>query len=256
MTSPDDRAPASLPGAVTTAAGGIARVFSRVLSSAVLDLSSGIARLGEVAHAVGTGREISPATLRVRVVILRDESGVPLTTVDAVRPALATAARVLQDGAGVRVRVLGIDVLDRPGSPALLDTSAHQALLWDDILGRTSLFRELAEQGADLVAVGVPVTVVVVRSIDGRVTGCSLGINADWVVAEASLFDHARPEKYDETVLVHELGHALNLPHLKDPANLMHPESSPPGKVRGTALRRWQAAIIQTNRHVVPGVAR
>ena len=36
----------------------------------------------------------------------------------------------------------------------------------------------------------------------------------------------------------------------------MHPESSPPGTIRGTALRRWQAAIIQANRHVVPGVAR
>ncbi len=255
MTAPDDRSAASLAGSVTTAAGGLARALSRFIGSAVLDVSSGIARVGEAVHAVGTGRELSPATLRVRVAILRDEAGAPLTTAAAVEPALATAARVLQDGAGVRVRVLGVQVLDRPGTPAQLDTSAHQALLWDDIRGRTSLFREIAEQGSDLVAVGVPVTVVVVRSIAGRVTGCSLGINADWVVAEASLFDRARPDKYDETVLVHELGHALNLPHLRDPANLMHPESSPPGTIRGTALRRWQAAIIQANRHVIPGVS-
>ena len=86
-----------------------------------------------------------------------------------------------------------------------------------------------------------PVTVIVVREIAGNTTGCSLGMTADWVVCQASLFDPADPHGYDETVLAHELGHALNLPHHRDPANLMFPTSSPPEHVRGTALRRWQA---------------
>ena len=264
MTGPEER---SLPATATAAIGGITRAASRALGSALLDLTSGIARIGEVARAVGSGQSIPPAVLRVRVVILRDETGTPLTSADAVRPALVVAERALLHGAGIRTRVLGVDVLDQPGTPATLDTRAHQALLWDDILGRTALFREVAAQSHtdvtgteqrrrvsdDVVPIGVPVTVVVVRSVAGRITGCSLGINADWVVVEASLFDPSRPQSYDETVLAHELGHALNLPHLRDPGNLMHPESSPPGRIRGTALRRWQAAILQANRHVVPG---
>ena len=54
---------------------------------------------------------------------------------------------------------------------------------------------------------------------------------------------------------MHELGHALNLPHFKDRQNLMFPASSPPGDLRGTRLQGWQTAILQANRHVVPGVS-
>ena len=95
---------------------------------------------------------------------------------------------------------------------------------------------------------------IVVRDIAGRVTGCSLGISADWVIVQASLFDRAQPHTYDETVLAHELGHALNLPHFRDRQNLMFPASSPPGDLRGTKLQGWQTAILHANRHVVPGV--
>ena len=64
---------------------------------------------------------------------------------------------------------------------------------------------------------------IVVRNIAGRVTGCSLGISADWVIVQAALFDPEQPHTYDETVLVHELGHALNLPHHRAKQNLMFP---------------------------------
>ena len=100
------------------------------------------------------------------------------------------------------------------------------------MLGRLDHFRPYLPPPETMAA---PVTVVVVRTIAGNTTGCSLGMTADWVVCQASLFDAADPHSYDETVLVHELGHALNLPHHKDPANLMFPSSSPPEHVRGTA---------------------
>ena len=57
---------------------------------------------------------------------------------------------------------------------------------------------------------------IVVRDIAGRVTGCSLGISADWVIVQAPLFDREQPGTYDETVVAHEIGHALNLPHHRD----------------------------------------
>jgi hypothetical protein len=101
-----------------------------------------------------------------------------------------------------------------------------------------------------------PITAIVVRDIAGRTTGCSLGISADWVVVQAGLFDADRPHEYDETVLVHELGHALNLPHHPSADNLMYYSSSPPEHVRGTRLNAVQRAVINANRHVVPGVRR
>jgi hypothetical protein len=35
----------------------------------------------------------------------------------------------------------------------------------------------------------------------------------------------------------------------------MFPASSPPSDLRGTQLQGWQTAILQANRHVVPGVS-
>ncbi len=92
-------------------------------------------------------------------------------------------------------------------------------LLLDDVLGRTEFYRRhSAPVDLSTAVVGAPITVIVVRDIAGRVTGCSLGISADWVIVQASLFDKVRANTYDETVLVHELGHALNLPHCPDAA--------------------------------------
>ena len=55
---------------------------------------------------------------------------------------------------------------------------------------------------------------------------------------------------------MHELGHALNLPHHRAEQNLMFPASSPPGDLRGTTLQGWQTAVLHANRHVVPGISR
>jgi hypothetical protein len=234
---------------------GLTRTASRAVGGLALDVSSGLARAGEAAKAALTGETIGPATLRVHVVILSDEAGRPLTTAAAMTPSLDLAGNVLAAESGIRVRLTGIQVIDEPAPARALDPRANRRLLLDDVLGRTEFYRRHAAP-VDLssAVVGAPVTVVVVRNIDGRVTGCSLGISADWVIVQASLFDRDRPTTYDETVLVHELGHALNLPHFRDRQNLMFPASSPPGDLRGTSLQGWQTAILHSNRHVVPGV--
>jgi hypothetical protein len=135
-----------------------------------------------------------------------------------------------------------------PAPTSALDPHANRGLLLDEVLGRLDHFQPYLPPPATIAS---PVTVVVVRNIAGNTTGCSLGMTVDWVVCQASLFDASRPDAYDETVLVHELGHALNLPHHKDKANLMFPSSSPPTDVRGTALQGWQALVLRTNRHTV-----
>ncbi|MET0866224.1 MAG: matrixin family metalloprotease [Nakamurella sp.] len=235
---------------------GLARTASRAVGGLALDASSGLARAAEAAKAAVTGDTIGPATLRVAVVILSDHDG-PLTSAAAIAPSIDTAGTVLSQESGIRVRLTGIQVIEEVAPARALDPRANKRLLLDDVLGRTEFYRRHSAP-VDLASavVGAPITVVVVRNIDGRVTGCSLGISADWVIVQASLFDKTQPHTYDETVLVHELGHALNLPHVRDRQNLMFPASSPPGELRGTTLAGWQTAILQANRHVVPGIAR
>lgn len=235
---------------------GLTRTASRALGGLALDISSGVARVGEAAKAAVAGEKIGPATLRMNVVILSDEAGRPLTSPEAMRPSIELAGSVLTAESGIRVRLTGIQVIEEPAPALALDPRANRRLLLDDVLGRTEFYRRhSAPVDLSSAVVGAPVTVIVVRNIAGRVTGCSLGISADWVIVQASLFDQEQPAAYDETVLVHELGHALNLPHFKDKQNLMFPVSSPPGDLRGTTLQGWQTAILHSNRHVVPGIS-
>ena len=234
---------------------GVTRAMTRAVGAATLDVSSGVARAGEAAHAAVTGQRIGPATLRVRVVILSDGLGRPLTTEDRLTSSIERADGVLSAGAGIRLRLAGVQVEPEPAPPQALAPHANRRLLLDDVLGHTDFYRRVsATAPLPGVTIGVPITVIVVRDIAGKVTGCSLGISADWVIVQASLFDRAQVNTFDDTVLVHELGHALNLPHHPDRDNIMFPASSPPAGVRGTGVRGWQAAVLNANRHVIPGV--
>lgn len=234
----------------------LGRTATRAVGGLALDAANGVLTAADTVRAAVTGQDVGPATLRVHVVILSDEKGRPLCAPAQVQPSLRTADEVLREQADIRVRVARLQVIDEPAPSRALDPRANKRLLLDDVLGRTEFYRRhQAPVNVSAAVVGTPVTVVVVREIAGRTTGCSLGISADWVIVQASLFDRSNSGTYDETVLVHELGHALNLPHVRDPRNLMFPQSSPPDGVRGTRLHPWQEAVLHANRHVVPGVA-
>jgi len=235
---------------IATVLGGALRNVGGTAKAAVTDLVAGGAHVGELVSDRLADRQPRDAVLRVAVLILSDPSG-PLCTEKQVRPALDRADAILREQAGIRVRTVAVQVITDPAPAETLDPRANQRLLLDDIRGNTGFFRRhLPAAGT----IGAPVTVVVVRDIDGRTTGCSLGMTADWVVCQRSLFDAGNPAGYDETVLAHELGHALNLPHHSDRQNLMFPSSSPPECLRGTALRPWQRLVLNANRHTVPGV--
>lgn len=245
MSGPTPRELAALPA-------GAARILGATARAMVLDAAAAAGRVAERMGDRAAGRSRALATLPVRLLILSDESGTPLLEPSAVTPALRRADRILTDAAGVRVRLDGATTVTEPAPAAVLDPRSNRRLLLDLALGRIDfLVRHLPPRPA-LSVVGDPITVVVVRTINGRVTGCSLGMTADWVIVQASLFDADNPRSYDETVLAHELGHAVNLPHVRDRTNLMNPNSTPPDNRRGTALRGWQAAIVAANRHVIP----
>lgn len=245
------------PGGPLQPVAGAARAFGRTAAGMTFDLASGVSRAGEAALDSVSGRRRTPDVLRVQVRILRDETGQPLCAPAAVEPALRLADATLQLHAGIRVRVVDIRVVPDIPPPAALDPRANRGLMIDDLLGHTQFYRRQLSTGpVEDRLVAAPVTVVVVRTIAGNTTGCSLGVSADWVITQAALYDRRNPYTCDDTVLAHELGHALNLPHHRDRDNLMFPESSPPDGVRGTTLARWQRAVLQANRHVIPGASR
>lgn len=229
--------------------GGAGRIVGNTLRSAVTDVATTAAHLAELTTDRLARRDSDDAVLRVAVVILSNADG-PLCQPGDVTASLDRAQQIFQQ-AGIRVRPVSIRVVAGPAPEHALRPRANQKLLLDDLLGRTEWYRRFEPGEA---GIGSPVTVVVVEEIAGRTTGCSLGMTADWVVCQASLFNRGNPHTYDETVLAHELGHALNLPHHKDNKNLMFPSSSPPDQLRGTELQSWQKLVLGGNRHVIPGL--
>ncbi|RIJ79080.1 hypothetical protein D1871_00710 [Nakamurella silvestris] len=244
---------------ITAAALGVGRTLLQAGTHLAADVATATVRGAEAVGAKVSGKVVEPATLRLSVLILSDERGVPLLQPADLDPAISFASSVLET-VGIRVRHVGTRTVTEPAPTGALDPRANRALLLDEFLGRNAFYgdhlRRFADAGESTDLVGRPVTAIVVRDIAGRTTGCSLGVSADWVIVQAALFDRSQPHSYDESVLVHELGHACNLPHHRSKGNLMFPSSSPPGNLRGSALTGWQGALLHANRHVVPGVTR
>ena len=234
---------------------GATRYLTRTAGSMAADIANAAVRTGEAVSGALNGTIADPGTLRLTVLILSDEDGTPLLEADQLQPAIARAAEVLSAQANIRLRHVATHTVTERAPTGALDPRANRALLLDHVLGHTEFYQRqlklFADTGSVADVVGRPVTAIVVRDIAGITTGCSLGISADWVVVQAALFKQELTNQYDETVLAHELGHALNLPHHPDQANLMYFSSSPPDH-----LHSIQSMVINANRHVVPGIRR
>lgn len=183
----------------------------------------------------------APKKLKLRVVVLRDERGVPLARNEDVLPAFEEAQRILARRCGVIVEPAGWQVVTAPHAApkAALDVRCTDGA-WQDDLGRAGAFyRSLmaTTTAGTLLGYGQPVTVFIVRSISTH-NGCSLGAAADYVTLEAKVLKDAR------RLLLHEVAHACGLWHSKRPGNLMV------SKGPGDEVWGWQAAILRTSRHV------
>jgi len=179
--------------------------------------------------------------LRLRVVILRDEKGLPLARNEDVLPAYQEAQRILGRMAGVAVEPDEWRVVTAPhGAPrAALDVRCTDGAWRDDLGECGAFFRDLMAKttAGTLIGYGAPITVFIVRSMSTH-NGCSLGAATDYVTVEAKTLKSTR------RLLAHEVGHACGLWHSKNPANLMTPKGP------GEELAGWQAAILRTSRHV------
>ncbi len=183
--------------------------------------------------------------MKLRIVVLRDERGLPLMSNDEAQPAFEEARRILARMAGVDVQPDEWRVVTAPHAApkAALDVHCTDGALsgaWRDDVGQAgAFFRDLMAKtpGGTLTGYGAPVTVFVVRSISTH-NGCSLGVAADYVTIEA------RAVKSTRRLLAHEVAHACGLWHSRRPDNLMIPKGP------GEELTRWQAAVLRSSRHV------
>jgi hypothetical protein len=179
-------------------------------------------------------------SLRVRVLILRDETGKPVATPEDVEPALAEARRVLLEQAAIELLPVVdpiVTTLEVPAPPAALDSPCAEGSWRADFGPGGAFFRRFsARRGAN--GAGAPITVFVVRDVLGK-AGCSLGPLVDHVTVDMTALT-GRTRR----VLVHELGHACGLPHSRAAENLMLP------KRMGERLQPWQAAVLRGSRHV------
>lgn len=178
--------------------------------------------------------------LRLRVVVLRNESGQAMAEMTGLSAALAEATRVFALSA--RTRVVAAEPLvltvDAPSPFNALNVHCDDGAWQEDFGEAGAYFRAMSAKSmlGRLTGYGAPVTVFIVHEISGK-GGCSLGPLTDYVTQEART---VRGNK----LMPHEVAHACGLWHSDETTNLMYPKS--PGEI----LTPWQAAIFRNSRHV------
>jgi len=196
---------------------------------------------------------------RIGFIILRDQDNQPLTTTEHILPAVSKArqifsqaqveiipafplAKKLSESGEADHTSAWVRTLPAPAAARILEVDCNLPALIQDLGLPGALFQYQTlgmffDSGfRRLTGYGAPVTVFVVQEIRGF-AGCSLGWISDYVTVEHNhLFTTA-----------HELGHACNLLHRHDTANLMHPSS---GKQETILLTDWQIAMLRASRHI------
>ncbi|RDY59379.1 hypothetical protein [Flagellimonas nanhaiensis] len=201
--------------------------------------------------------------LRLCVIILSDEGG-PVADEAMVLEEVQAAADIFREQANVRVIPCSLfnaknpfqdDVAADDGYIHINTTISRDELL-DLQCGAGAWGEDLGFKGTDLnmmmsrlcfcgnarrlLGYGSPVTVFVVRSIDGSSsTGCSLGPLADYVTVVGT-------ETTDKTTIAHEVGHACGLWHVGTLRNLMYEFDSNDRREMST----FQEMNFRNSRHV------
>jgi hypothetical protein len=181
--------------------------------------------------------------LRLRIVILRDETGQPLVTEKELEPSLSEARRVYDKEVQTKILAAGgklIVTLDEVAPAEALDVGCGTRA-WGEDFGEAGDFfsRHSANNvGGFLIGYAAPVTVFIVHDVAGE-GGCSLGPIVNYVTVDLGGLRGSTMR-----VLAHEVAHACGLWHSKSQDNLMFPNAP------GEKLKGWQEAILRNSRHV------
>lgn len=184
----------------------------------------------------------APKKLRLQVMILRDEAGVPIVSEAVVEASVQAATELFLELCNVKLiwRDPAIVTLPDPAPTEALDVHCD-AEGWRedfDVAGRYFRQQMARTTVGTLTGYASPITVFIVRKMAVR-AGCSLGPLADYVTMVGRVLEKGRNTR----ILAHEVGHACLLLHSEDEENLMYP-------VPGTKLEPWQAAMARNSRHI------
>lgn len=210
---------------------------------------------GLLEHAIGYR---PTKIMRLGVLILKDEQGNPLTTPEKVYPAVIRAGvifeqagikiepafapmRMLPEGGTLPESAKWIRTVAKASAKPMLDVSCDARTALEDLTMtgyhyQVNMIRSFFSTSFRRVfGIGAPITVFVVRDIKDK-AGCSLTFFTDYVTLKAA----------NPICLAHEVGHACNLPHVKDKAsgNLMYPIC------KYDKLTPWQIILMRSSRHV------
>ena len=217
--------------------------------------------------------------LRLCTIILRDEEGKPVGTVDDAVKLLQLAADVYKRDANVRVVPLrafqyssgfgGAETVDASwvtgddanSDSTVLDVGCGGSGAGADWTIAGTIYQFKAStlcffgNWRRVVGYGAPVTCFLIRDVVGTTVGCALWIT-DYVTIEGNVL-HASPPS--ARTLAHEVGHACNLSHTcvdDDNRNLMATQDDC-DPASGTAPNRadpqmdnWQVLKVRASKHV------
>lgn len=182
--------------------------------------------------------------LRIQVFILRKENGDPVlndkASLTALQDALDYAIQTFKDRFDVKIKPYGnpvIQTLSGAAPTAALDVKCDSGAASNEWGEAGEYFaNNLAGWNLIPLSLGFPVSVFVVRFIDGKI-GCSLGPLTDYVTVSV---DGAN----SLNTMAHELGHCCGLLHREDVKNLMYPDD-----IRDNHVTGWQKFVVRNSRH-------
>jgi hypothetical protein len=201
-----------------------------------------------------------PKKMKVHIAVLRDH-GVPLIRYEDLTdllPSIELLKRVYKDNCNITVSPYSsghereIDnwaqILDDEPPASALDSGGCGVLttLDEQETGDAGdYFRRHTAGwvGGIPISLSFPITVFIVKSIQGGSFGCTIPVVSDYVLVTVA--DGLKLE----VVMAHEIGHRCNIfPEHDDPKNLMH--SGGMGNLPPHKLVGWQENFVRSSRHV------
>jgi hypothetical protein len=184
--------------------------------------------------------------LRIAVVILRDEDGVPVVKDGDVIKPISYVETTLRERFNVKLLYYGEPVVQTLPFPAPTGALNVDCVgFWPSAFTNTfgvagSYFNaNLAGWNVIPLSLNFPITVFVVRRINGKV-GCSLGGYSDYVTLGIDGVGA------DESTMMHEIGHCCSLvTHRASTSNLMHGD----GNRINNLVTSWQRFVFRGSRH-------
>lgn len=240
--------------------GGLKKIGSAIRGAAsqIVNVVKEVAnRVFGVIDFLGTLIGIAPPKkLRLRFVILRDETGSSLASRSDVQPAIDRAQAIFKQELNTTIFPAGGKMVETydpiPPASALDPKCGGGAWLGD--FGEAGDFYSLniaTNMAAAPTGYATPVTAFIVRKVQGE-KGCSLGPLTNYVTLDLDGISTISSNTGDDvnTVigrlwLAHEIAHSCGLWHVGDRSNLMHADAED-----GVKLGRFQKAVARNSRHV------